>query len=68
MLALPALVLGSVLLLAPAVRALPPYVTLEYLAVGGACVLAVLALALGARVTAMIALVRALRSTPERER
>lgn len=44
------LLCGLALLLAPAIVAIPPYVALEYLAIGSLCIATVLALVIGGRV------------------
>jgi Flp pilus assembly protein protease CpaA len=40
---------GLVLLLAPAVTAIPPYIALDYLAVGGVCIAVVLVMVIPGR-------------------
>jgi hypothetical protein len=60
---LPVLVLtsGLALLLAPAVAAIPPYVALEYLAIGGVCIASVIVIVLGRRIRDLRVVVGAMR-------
>ena len=60
---LPVLVLtsGLALLLAPAVAAIPPYVALEYLAIGGVCIASVIVIVLGRRIRDLRVVVSAMR-------
>jgi hypothetical protein len=57
---------GVALLLAPAIAAIPPYIALEYLAVGSVCIAAALVAMLPGRVRDLVKLVESMRGARRR--